>query len=146
MFLIILSFAFTCLGQSNISYPFKTNMDYNGMVYEWSQVGQQCPGCASLYKKAIRSIYKNKAGLYNYSILLYSNSYAPNGYLVSTYLTNVAFYATSFGQHERFLSKVNYVLVPPKNIGFDGAYVVLTFQSIYGNEAVRIVWQSMSTY
>lgn len=131
--------------QQSVPPPMQTHVDYNGKVYEWTKINRECANCASFYIKVVRSSYKDNYNLYNYSILFYSNSYI-NGYLSSTYLINVYFYATAPRYRERFLWKADYILVPPKNPNFDGTYIVLNFQSTFPNEVIRIGWQNFTTY
>ena len=92
--------------------------DFTGKTYDWLQVNNKCYNCASVYFKITRSISPvNKAGQYYYQVLFFSNSFDAQGYLRSTYLTNVNVqiaYPQSKQSNYFYVAHQNYILVPLK--------------------------------
>jgi hypothetical protein len=120
--LLLLTISFSTMSQTI------THVDRNGNSYDWKLFGNACYGCASFYVKVDRTLYKQSDGFFYFYIYLYSNSFHSNGYLTSTYITNINIYSIENNTNSLIMGPF-WSLVPPKNQNFDGVYNIATLKS-----------------
>ena len=152
---VIWFFTVAQVGQNKRSYKsvvenkynseYKTLIDRTGIVYDWTLYGATCPGCASFYIK-IMSDARLINGKYAYYVFLFSNSYNAYGYLAGTYIKGINIYKVNYnGIHESIMF-VDYILINPKTVYFDGVNLGTMFYSDAPDDVIIITWKSSTVY
>lgn len=118
-----------------------THIDYTSYYYDWVMMTEQT---GSAYIKVIRSDNLYKVG-YQYQVLIFSNSYK-NGYLTSTYFTNMKLYIQEYNHPVKYIYRLNYILIQPKTSQFNGVNVAFSFYNYCGNLRVQVRWDKMIAY